>query len=190
MKRSLAITAVAVTAVLAGGTALAFAGDDGREREGAAQPVRVAAAAQEQPTVITTTTNLTAAQAIDAALKSRPGTVLSADLDTDDDDASGRGWDIEILGTDRTTYDVLVDPATGKILSTRVDTDNDDNRTPTGLTARQAAEAAAPKGTVLSIDVDDDRPGLWEIETRDAQGLERDWTVNAANGTVSADRDN
>jgi len=183
MKRSLAITAVAVSAVLAGGAALAFADDD--SQEAAAPTVRVSADAPDRPTV-TTTTDLTAVQAIDTALKSRPGTVLSVDLDSDDD-APGRSWEIEILGTDRATYDVLVDPATGKVRS--LPTDPEDDRLPQGLTARQAAEAAAPKGTVLSVGLDEDHPGVWEVETHDARGKEREWTVNAGSGVVSADRE-
>lgn len=204
MKRSITITAVAVSAALAGGTALALTNGEGRggeSREGVEQ-VRVAVQADEaddtgrvddadragQPTV--TTSGLTVAQAIDAALKSRPGTVLSADLDTDTDDA-GRGWEVEILASDTKTYEVRVDPATGKVLAAQVDrdTDADDRRVPEGLTARQATEAAAPKGTVVSVDSDDDHGGVWEVETRDAQGKERDWNVNAKNGTVTADRE-
>ncbi|KND39592.1 PepSY domain-containing protein [Streptomyces acidiscabies] len=194
MKRSITITAVAVSAVLAGGTALALTNGEGRggeSREGVDQ-VRVAvqtdgaddAGRAGQSTV--TTSGLTVAQAIDAALKSRPGTVLSADLDTDDDDA-GRGWEVEILASDTKTYEVRVDPATGKVLTTHLDPDT--HRAPQGLTARQATEAAAPKGTVVSVDSDDDHGGVWEVETRDAQGKERDWHVNAKNGTVTADRE-
>ncbi|GAV40784.1 PepSY domain-containing protein [Streptomyces acidiscabies] len=193
MKRSITITAVAVSAALAGGTALALTNGEGRggeSREGVEQ-VRVAVQADDadragQSTV--TTSGLTVAQAIDAALKSRPGTVLSADLDTDDAD---RGWEVEILASDTKTYEVRVDPATGKVLAAQVDrdTDADDRRVPEGLTARQATEAAAPKGTVVSVDSDNNHGGVWEVETRDAQGKERDWNVNAKNGTVTADRE-
>ncbi|WP_416968574.1 PepSY domain-containing protein [Streptomyces sp. 4F14] len=209
MKRSIAIAAVAVSAVLAGGTALALTNDGsrgGESREGA-QHVRVAAQADDtddtdrvngtddtddtdrtdtaaRPTV--TTSHLTIAQAIDAALAARPGTVLSAGLDTDDDDGD-RDWEVEILGADAKTYELHLDPATGKVLATHTDPDRD--RTPQGLTARQAADAAAPKGTVLSVDFDEDHSGIWEVETHDAQGKERDWNVNAKTGTVTADRE-
>ncbi|MFM9446814.1 PepSY domain-containing protein [Streptomyces acidiscabies] len=190
MKRSIAIAAVAVSAVLAGGTALALTNDEprGGESREEAEHVRVAVRADDTGRPTVTASGLTVAQAIDAALTSRPGTVLSADLDTDGDDA-GRGWEVEILAGDTKTYDVRVDPATGKVLTTHLDTDPDTHRTPQGLTARQAAEAAAPKGTVVSVDFDEDHGGVWEAETRDAQGKERDWDVNAKNGTVTADRE-
>ncbi|QNP70131.1 PepSY domain-containing protein [Streptomyces roseirectus] len=190
MKRSIAIAAVAVSAVLAGGTALAFADDE--PRTGEAKQVQIANRADDtdlddradEPKV--TASHLTVAQAIDAALKSRPGTVLSADLDTDDDDGD-RGWEVEILASDTKTYEIRLDPATGKILTTH--TDPDTHRAPHGLTAQQAAESAAPKGTVVSVDFDEDHGGVWEVETRDTQGKEHDWDVDTKTGKVTADRE-
>ncbi|MGJ5891318.1 hypothetical protein DF268_20135 [Streptomyces sp. V2] len=210
MKRSIAIAAVAASAVLAGGTALALTNDDPStgETRGQSNHVQLTDRTDDtdrddrtddandtnesddtaaRPTV--TTSNLTITQAIDAALKARPGTVLSADLDTDDDAA--RGWEVEILTPDTKTYDIRIDPSTGKVLTSQLDrdTDPDDRRTPDGLTARQAAEAAAPKGTVTSVDFDEDHTGTWEIETHDAQGKHQDWDVNTKTGKITADRE-
>ncbi|MDX3386792.1 PepSY domain-containing protein [Streptomyces niveiscabiei] len=206
MKRSIAIAAVAASAVLAGGTALALTDDEPGTGESHARTNHVqltdrtddtdrddrtddANDTAARPTV--TTSNLTITQAIDAALKARPGTVLSADLDTDDDADAARGWEVEILTPDTKTYDVRVDPSTGKVLTSQLDrdTDADDRRAPDGLTARQAAEAAAPKGTVVSVDFDEDHAGTWEIETHDAQGKHQDWDVNTRTGKITADRE-
>ncbi|MFE0452213.1 PepSY domain-containing protein [Streptomyces sp. NPDC058914] len=198
MKRKLVITAVAATAVIGGGAAVAFA--DGDARGGTQAEVsgtRAQGDAGKTPAdgtkVQGDATGPTAAEAIAAALKERPGTVVSADLDDDRDDEGGdRRWEICILGKGTTSYTVLVDPSNGRILGTETDRDDDadERRVPKGadVTAARAAEAAAAKGVVTSVDLDDDGDGGWDVETTDAAGKEHDWTVGLEDAKVTADR--
>ncbi|MFF7179173.1 PepSY domain-containing protein [Streptomyces sp. NPDC008121] len=181
MKRNIVIATVAAAAVVCGGTAAAFADDagtGGTGRGGAAEA---------------RTAKVTAVQAIDAALKAQPGTVVSADLDLDDDGDGGsdeeRGWEVDVLGQGTTSYTVHVDSASGKVLGKETETDdddaNDDGAARSGsVDARQAAEAASAKGFVTSVDRDDDGAAAWEAET--ASG---DWRVDPKTGQVTADRD-
>lgn len=138
---------------------------------------------------------LTAAQAIDAALKAKPGTAVSADLDAGDEDEDDvRGWEVDILGSGSTSYTVHVDDRTGKILATETERDDDaaDARRALKVAtvdAKQAAETAAPKGTVTSVDLDDDRSPRWDVETTDTHGKDHDWNVDVKTAKVTADRD-
>ncbi|MFD7299964.1 PepSY domain-containing protein [Streptomyces pharetrae] len=193
MKRNIVIAAVTATALIGGGAAVAFAdGDDGEARTAArGAGVAAADAAADRSPV----SGLTAVQAIDAALKAQPGTVVSADLDDErDDDGDGdRGWEVDILGSGRTVYTVHVDPATGRILTTDTDRDEDDAAEARGLLkgadvdAREAARAGAAKGVVTSVDLDDDdRAAGWSVETA---GPGEDWRVDLKTGQVTADRD-
>lgn len=186
MKRKLVIAAVVASAAIAGGTAAAFAGDDART----AADAPTARTAPKAPG----STGVTAAEAITAALESRPGTAVSAELGTEagDDD---RGWEVRILGTGTTSYDVLVDPATGRVLGTRAADDGaDDVREArallegAGVTAAEAAQSAAAKGFVTSVDLEDDGAGAWEAETGGSSAKERDWNVGLKDGKLTADR--
>jgi uncharacterized membrane protein YkoI len=176
MKRHIVIAAVTATALLGGGAAVAFAGND----DDSTDEVR--------------RTKITAVDAVGAALKERPGTVVSVDLDDRDGD-DGRGWEVEVLGQGTTSYTVHVNPDNGRILGTDTDRDEDDDND-RGLLkgakvdAQEAAEAAAAKGFVTSVDADDDdRAAGWDVETVDSQGKESHWTVDAKTAKVTADRD-
>ncbi|MGW4020004.1 PepSY domain-containing protein [Streptomyces sp. NPDC005009] len=131
--------------------------------------------------------DVTAADAIAAALKHTPGTAVSAELD----DGS---WEVDVLGGGDDWYSVRVDPGSGKVLGASED-DEDDAAEVRGalkgasVTAEEAAEAAAAKGTVTSVDLDDDDDKGWEAETRASSGGERDWRVDLSSGSVTADRD-
>lgn len=188
MKRKLVIAAVVASVAIGGGTAVAFADDDAR---GTTADVRTARPAAEAPG----SADVSAAEAIAAALKARPGTAVSADLDTEagDDD---RGWEVEILGTGTTSYDVLVDPATGRVLGTHTAGDDADDvreaRTllrGTGVTAAEAAEKATTKGFVTSVDLEADGAGAWEVETDGSSAEERDWNVALDDAKLTAVRD-
>ncbi len=139
-----------------------------------------------------------ATEAIAAALKSTQGTAVSADLDEDN---GGLVWDVDVLGKDgRTWHSVEIDPGTGKVLGSHVERDDDgddaaeDSRVAAAVkgasvTAGEAAEAAAGKGTVTSVDVDDDsRVSVWDVETVSADGTEGHWNVDLSSGKVVADR--
>ncbi|HZF93036.1 PepSY domain-containing protein [Streptomyces sp.] len=200
MKRNIVIAAVTATALIGGGAAVAFADGDAGE----ARAARGAGVAAGDDTGRAPASKLTVVQAIDAALKAQPGTVVSADLDDerDDDGEDGddgnrvddRGWEVDILGSGRTVHTVHVDPATGKILGTGTDRDEDDAVEARGLLkgadvdAREAAEAAAAaaKGVVRSVDLDDDEHGAgWSVEIA---GSDQDWQVDLRTGKATAER--
>ncbi|MEU0343011.1 PepSY domain-containing protein [Streptomyces bobili] len=198
MKRKLVIAAVVASVAIGAGTAAAFADDDARGTTADVRTVRPAAEAPRSATLTAAETpdsaKVTAVRAIAAALQSRPGTAVSADLDTEagDDD---RGWEVEILGTGTTSYEVLVDPATGRVLGTRASGDEaDDVREArallkgTGVTAAEAAGTAASKGFVTSVDLEDDGAGAWDVETDGASAKERDWNVALTDAKLMADR--
>jgi uncharacterized membrane protein YkoI len=184
MKRNIVIAAVTATALIGGGAAVAFAnGDDG------AKSVVADGSTDRAPA-----SKVTAVQAIDAALKERAGTVVSVDLDdARDDDRDVAAWEVDVLGSGTTSYTVRVDPASGKILGTETDHDEDDaaeaRRVLKGadVDAREAARAAAAKGVVTSVDLDDEgRSAGWSAETAKS---ERDWHVDLKTGKVTAERD-
>ncbi|WP_447040054.1 PepSY domain-containing protein [Streptomyces sp. DSM 118878] len=215
MKRNIVIATVAAAALIGGGTATAFATggdddsaagkssvqlqendrkDDGRDddsddraddRDDAAENTAEAKAAE-----------VTAADAIKAALADTSGTAVSAELDDED---GGLVWDVDIL-KGSTWHSVEIDPGTGKVLGSWVDKDDDGDdaadaaRVNSALkgastSAADAARAAADKGTVTSVDLDDDgKAGAWDVETTGAKGAEADWHVSLTNGKVTADR--
>ncbi|GGV83641.1 hypothetical protein GCM10010294_60450 [Streptomyces griseoloalbus] len=143
---------------------------------------------------------VTAADAIAAALKHTPGTAVSAELDDDADDADdaddngGRAaWEVDVLGGGDTWYSVRVDPTTGKVLSAHQDDEDDAGEVRaalkgTSVTAQEAAQLVAAKGTVVSIDLDDDDDRGWEAETVASGGGEKDWRVGLDGAGVSAER--
>ncbi|MDI3404952.1 PepSY domain-containing protein [Streptomyces cavernicola] len=231
MKRKIVIATVVAAALVGGGSALAFAGGDD-------EAGRSEARAEQSSSQVTlqdddrdddrddrrdddrrdddrdearpADAKLTAAQAVEAALKHQAGTAVSAELDEEDgDDSDGNGsdgknerlaWEVDILGQGDAWHTVHLDAVTGKILGTETENERDDAREARtalkGATAdaAQAAKNAAAKGFVTSIDLDDDgRPGHtsegWEIETADAAGKDSDWNVDVRTGKLTADHD-
>ncbi|MFE9926153.1 PepSY domain-containing protein [Streptomyces sp. NPDC005774] len=141
--------------------------------------------------------DVTAAEAVSAALKHRSGTAVSVEMDDDDDDEH-RGkaaWEVDILGGGDTWYSVWIDPSSGKVLGSERDDDDDDAAKVRAalkgmsVTAEEAAKAAAAKGTVTSVDLDDDDTKGWEVETVTAGGDDREWLVGPNSGKVTADDD-
>ncbi|MEU2447483.1 PepSY domain-containing protein [Streptomyces althioticus] len=196
MKRNIVIAVVTAAALVGGGTAtaLAVAGDDddttsvtrtdddrndAREddrdddRDGAPAPAAG---------------KVTAAEAIAAALDHTPGTAVSAELD----DGS---WEIDVLAEGDAWHTVRIAPDSGKVLGAQQDDEDDAAEVHAALknakvTAEQAARTAESKGTVVSVDLDDDGDDRgWETETRASGGDERDWKVDLRSATVTADRD-
>ncbi|MGW5864134.1 PepSY domain-containing protein [Streptomyces sp. NPDC055239] len=209
MKRNIVIATVAALALVGGGTATALAttGDD--ESSGAAAKKSSVQLKDndrdddrydddrddaKENTVEVKSAKVTAADAIKAALANQSGTAVSAELD--DEDNGGLVWDVDVLGKGSTWHSVQVDPGTGKVLGshTEQDDDGDAGRVAASLkgastSAEDAAKAAAAKGTVTSVDLDDDgTAGAWEAETSDAKGAESDWKVDLQSGKVTADR--
>ncbi|MEU3443232.1 PepSY domain-containing protein [Streptomyces griseoincarnatus] len=200
MKRNIVIAVVTAAALVGGGTAtaLAVAGDDddttsvtrtdddrddrgedrSDDRDGDDDDGAVRAAAG----------GVTAAEAITAALKHTPGTAVSAELD----DGS---WEVDVLAGGDTWHTIRIAPDSGKVLGAQKDDEDDAAEVRAALkgasvTAEDAAKAAAAKGTVVSVDLDDDGDDRgWEAETRASGGDERDWSVGLTTASVTADRD-
>ncbi|MEV5266971.1 PepSY domain-containing protein [Streptomyces werraensis] len=196
MKRNIVIAVVTAAALVGGGTAtaLAVSGDD----DDASTPVTRTDDDREDRDDrddrsddgdrAAAPGDVTAADAIAAALKHTPGTAVSAELD----DGS---WEIDVLGKGDTWHSVRVDPGTGKVLGSSKDDEDDAAEVRaalkgTSVTAEQAAKAAAAKGTVVSVDLDDDGDDRsWEAETRASGGDGQDWSVGLTTASVTADRD-
>ncbi|WP_353944754.1 PepSY domain-containing protein [Streptomyces sp. HUAS MG91] len=194
-RRTTVISAIAAVALIGGGTATAVAlSDDSGSGAAAKSSVRIkddnVSDARENADEAKGA-RITAEEAIAAALKHTPGVAAEADLDSDD----GRlVWDVDVIGSAR--HHVEIDPGTGKVLGSHVEKDDDDDpaRVAAGLknapvSASDAARAAAAKGTVTSVDADDDARSVtaWEVETTSADGTQHDWHVDLRSGAVTVD---
>ncbi|MFD7408055.1 PepSY domain-containing protein [Streptomyces sp. NPDC059866] len=155
MKRNIVIVAVTAAAVIGGGSALAFAGgggggvaatpsapasvtvdglsaggdDDRDDRDDRDDDVR---GDDRDDRAASEGGALTASQAIEAAVKAVPGTVVSVELDSEDDGGEGgdrRVWEVEVLGRGSSSHTVDVDASTGRVLGTHTDDvdDGDDD---------------------------------------------------------------
>ncbi|MGW7271546.1 PepSY domain-containing protein [Streptomyces sp. NPDC054864] len=215
MKRNIVIATVAALALAGGGTATALAatGDDDSSAAAKKSSVQLKDGNRDndrdddryddrdndqddakENSAEAKAAKVTAADAIKAALADKSGTAVSAELD--DEDNGGLVWDVDILGKGSTWHSVQVDPGTGKVLGshTEQDEDGDANRVAAALkgastNAEDAAKAAAAKGTVTSVDLDDDGTAkAWDAETASGKGAESDWKVDLQSGKVSADK--
>ncbi|MFI6091830.1 PepSY domain-containing protein [Streptomyces sp. NPDC051218] len=215
MKRNIVIATVAALALAGGGTATALAatGDDDSSAAAKKSSVQLKDGNRDndrdddryddrdndqddakENSAEAKAAKVTAADAIKAALADKSGTAVSAELD--DEDNGGLVWDVDILGKGSTWHSVQVDPGTGKVLGshTEQDEDGDANRVAAALkgastNAEDAAKAAAAKGTVTSVDLDDDGTAkAWDAETASGKGAESDWKVDLRSGKVSADK--
>ncbi|MET9581258.1 PepSY domain-containing protein [Streptomyces sp. DT199] len=204
MKRNIVIAAVTAAALIGGGTATALAttGDDqGSARQAATTQLsnsdvrddRDDDGDRDDDAEKTVSADVTASEAIASALKHTSGTVVSAELD-DEDDGGKVVWTVDVLSGDNTWHSVSVDPANGKVLGSHTDDEDDTAQVRAALkgssvTAEEAAKAAAGKGVVTSVDLDDDgKNKSWEAETRKSGGAEQDWKIDLASGKVTADR--
>ncbi|MFD3442621.1 PepSY domain-containing protein [Streptomyces sp. NPDC058685] len=175
MKRKILISAVAVAALVGGGTYTAVA----------------ASADDTAPT-----SKVTVSQAVDAALQKAPGTVESAGTD---DDAGV--WEVDVQGKNGDDREVTVD-GSGKASAAQDDKGDDDRSDDSGsddaaerkalsaakVDARQASAAALDfrPGTVTEVEFDD---GHWEVDVRGEDGASHDVTVDATTGKASASQD-
>ncbi|MFV0133583.1 PepSY domain-containing protein [Streptomyces sp. HMX87] len=207
MKRNIVIAAVTAAALIGGGTATALAvnGDDGDE--GATTRTSSSAQAPDDDAddrdddgrdapkdrSRTASSEVTAADAIAAALRHTPGTAVSADLEDEDDEEEEFAWEVDVLSSDDTWHSVRIDPATGKVLGSEKEDDDEDDTAEvraalkgTSVTAEEAAKAAAAKGTVTSVDLDDDKPASWDVETRPS---DKDWQVGLNSTRITPDPD-
>ncbi len=145
---------------------------------------------------------MTAAEAVAAALREAPGTAVSAELDDEDGDDDGDReravWEVDVLAGDGTRHSVRVDPGTGKVLGSETDDEDDTDEVRAALKgssvdAVEAAKAAAARGTVTSVELDEDGHygdgrAAWEVETLSSGKGEQDWRVGLKSGEVTADR--
>jgi len=207
MKRNIVIATLTAAALATGGTVAAFAaGDDNATatQRQANTGAQVAADrddsaddrdddATEDRTAVRGA-GVTAAEAISAALKHTPGTAVSADLDDDGADV----WKVSVVKGDGTEYDVRIAPDSGKVLGAQRDTDDDndgDDRAELAAVkgaktdAREAALAAAAKGTVTEVGIDDDNGTVaWSAETVKGNA-HSEWNVALDTAKVTQDRD-
>ncbi|MYS91877.1 MULTISPECIES: PepSY domain-containing protein [Streptomyces] len=213
MKRNIVIAAVTAAALIGGGTATALAttGDDGGSARQAAH-TRLSdddvrgdedgPDAQDDhdddngrdDDARAASTGVTAPEAIASALKHTSGTAVSAELD-DEDDSDKVIWKVDVLSGDNTWHSVSVDPSSGKVLGSHTDDEDDTAQVRAALkgasvTAEEAAKAAGGKGTVTSVDLDEDgKNKSWEAETHKSGGAEQDWKIDLSTGKITADRD-
>jgi uncharacterized membrane protein YkoI len=207
MKRNIVIATLTAAALATGGTVAAFAAGDGEATATQRQTTTSAQAATDrgdaaddrdddatEDRTAVRGADVTAAEAIAAALKHTPGTAVSADLDDDGADA----WKVSVVKGDGTEYDVRIAPDSGKVLGAQRDTDDDndsDDRAELAAVkgaktdAREAALAAAHKGTVTEVGIDDDNGTVaWSAETVKGNG-HSEWNVALDTGKVTQDRD-
>nr|WSZ14542.1 PepSY domain-containing protein [Streptomyces canus] len=210
MKRNIVIATLTAAALATGGTVAAFAAGDDEATATQRQTNTSAEAATDRDDAddsaddrdddategrrALSDSRVTAAEAIAAALKHTPGTAVSADLDDD----GAAAWEVTVVKGDGTEYDVRIAPDSGKVLGAQRDTDDDndsDDRAELAAVkgaqtdAREAALAAAAKGTVTEVGIDDDNGAVvWTADTvKDGQRSE--WKVAPDSGKVTQDRD-
>lgn len=181
-KKKIVLPAVAAVAVLAvGGTIWAASADDvtGDERD------RVAAAATSAAgggTAIDVETSDDPGEAYDVEVRLADGREVDVTLDED----------LDVVTTDRDDdrydddrYDDRDDVRDDRddVRDDRDDVRDADDRVLTDAertSAEKAALAEVPGSTVVDVDASDDRGVAYEVEVRDAQGLEWDIDLDAS----------
>ncbi|WP_162794037.1 PepSY domain-containing protein [Streptomyces paludis] len=205
MKLKLAFSALTATALIGGGAYAALAAPNSPEAAPVTATGTSTAVSAATPTAAPTPgdrTELTASEAVAAALKAYPGAAVAA-VERDDDRA-GR-WEIDLLSTDEVRHELTVDTATGAVRVDRADGDDgrDDDRDDdaedraalraASVDVRQAVAAALASvpGAVESAEIDDDGgPGArWEVEVRGEDGRAHELHVDARTAAVTPDRD-
>lgn len=193
MKRNIVIATLTAAALATGGTVAAFAaGDD--EATATQRQTNTGAQADDDASEDRTALSggsVTAAEAISAAVRHTPGTALSADRDDD----GAAAWEVTVVKGDGTEYDVRIAPDSGKVLGAQRDTDDDSDRAELAAVkgaqtdASEAALAAASKGTVTEVGLDDDNGTVvWTADTV-KDGRHSEWKVALDSGKVTQDRD-
>ncbi|MFI1155491.1 PepSY domain-containing protein [Streptomyces sioyaensis] len=213
MKRHLIIATAAAAALIAGGTVTAVAANSDSASGGAQSSaqqtarhtqastaqvqdgrssIRMADDAGDQGDLREAkAAKVTAPDAAAAALKAVPGTVTALDLDAD---RPGLVWDAEVLGKDGKQHEVTLDAGTARVLNQHLDRGDEDDRGQqqaalrnAATTAADAARTAAPRGTVTSVELDDDHgaKAAWEVETVTKDGKQHTLLVDPQSGKLS-----
>ncbi|MEY2228683.1 PepSY domain-containing protein [Streptomyces sp. BF23-19] len=163
-----------------------------------AAPVATAAtasadSARTAPASAAARADVSAEQAIAAALKNYPGVVESLDRD-------GNIWHVDVITKDGKGHAELeVDAATGKVSRESVDKDENPGEhkglLAAKITAAQAAKAAvaAHPGTTWTVewDSDDDsgKTPYWHVEVKGSDGKTWNGSVDPTTGKVTAQTD-
>ncbi|MFF3614722.1 PepSY domain-containing protein [Streptomyces sp. NPDC002580] len=201
MKRNLVLATVAAAALIGGGTATALAvtgndvpasadrssarpGTHEARDTGSAAPTATAGGAGAAGR-----TTVAAKDAVVRALAHTPGTAVGAELEAEH---GAVVWEVEIIDRAGAWHDVRVDPAGGEVLGSRTRHEEDAARIRAALAgasvpAARAAEAVAARGTVTSVDIDDDGTPAWDVETLTPNGTVREWRVDLTTGRVTPD---
>lgn len=185
MKRII-IASVAAAALIGGGTAFAVAGggNDGAQSTSTASQALTTRTTDAPGAPAATTTRASLSDAAHAALKAVPGTLDSIDRE------HGR-WEADVLGKDGKWHEVTLDASNAKVIGQRIDRDTDAEDAAEAralrnadVSAIEAARKAASRGTVTSVEFDDDHTPAWEVETV-KNHTERDLNVDAHSGKVT-----
>jgi uncharacterized membrane protein YkoI len=183
-KKTLMVIAATGLVALGGGTAVALADEDARERITRTvtrdEPVR---------------TDLTVEQAIAKAQEAVKGSVESVELED-----GGSKWELDLLAENGSWREVTVH-ADGRVTHKAKD-DSDDSKEDLAqdraealkaarVSASQAAATAVGPvpGTVTSVELENDVRGpFWKVEIRDGEGVEHEVFVDAAEDRVLSSR--
>ncbi|WP_392751445.1 PepSY domain-containing protein [Streptomyces sp. LN590] len=121
MKHRIAIAAVTAAVLIGGGTAAAaaFADDSGRDSHDSAEVLGKHTSDDDtnddRGLHTSRPASVTRSAAIDAALRSAPGTVTSIELDDADRSGGAPHWEVEINGKDGRHYELNVDARTAAV---------------------------------------------------------------------------
>ncbi|MER7571042.1 PepSY domain-containing protein [Streptomyces sp. NPDC126514] len=206
MKRNIVIATVTAAALVTGGTVAAYAsGDDDGAPAQRDSNTRVADdrdddrddsrddsqdGTRDDDTAEARTAEVTAAEAVTAALKRTPGTAVSVDREDDGENDGADAWEVDVVTSDGTEYTVRIAAGSGKVLGADRDDDDSDGRDDlaalkgTTVDAGEAARAGAAKGTVTEVDLDDDGPAVWTVETTKGE-----WKVDTRTAELSRSQD-
>ncbi|WP_392840182.1 PepSY domain-containing protein [Streptomyces sp. LN500] len=121
MKHRIAIAAVTAAVLIGGGTAAAaaFADDSGRDSHDSAEVLGKYTSDDDtnddRGLHTSRPASVTRSAAIDAALRSAPGTVTSIELDDADRSGGAPHWEVEINGKDGRHHELNVDARTAAV---------------------------------------------------------------------------
>ncbi|MFE7783594.1 PepSY domain-containing protein [Streptomyces nigrescens] len=192
-------TAAAVALIGGTGAATAFANDDGPAPQSSVQlphnERHLDDTAKDRAQV--KADKISQSQATAKALQAVPGTATSAELDDDDRNGS-LVWEVEVLGKDHKSHEVIIDAGSGKVLKQHTDRDDDAAQDAaetqallkTDKTGHDKATDKALKavpGTVVSYSLDDnDHNGstIWEVDVLGKDHKSHDVTIDAASGKI------
>ncbi|MGY4902784.1 PepSY domain-containing protein [Streptomyces sp. 900116325] len=134
MKRRIAIAAVTAAVLVGGGTAtaVAFTDDSGRDSHDSAKVLGKLTSDDndnndDRDVSTSRSVPVTLSAAMDAALRSAPGTVTSIELDDADRSGGAPHWEVDINGKDGRHHELNVDARTATVTPDHSDDDHRGN---------------------------------------------------------------